>query len=198
MTRMRAEERRRQLLAAAREVFLDSGLEGARISQIAEHAGVNQALLYRFFDSKEAMFEAAVIEPLEDALTQLLDDLDDLDGNIDAEQARVIVCRYFRTMLGIFDDVFELLTIVLFSDRAGGHEFYQTRMQPFVDSLAERIASAGDLWPQLYDPRVTVPMSLGMSWGIVMDAHLRETEIDLDEVATQLTGVLLNGLFVRA
>jgi len=191
---MRAEERRRQLLAAAREVFLDYGLEGARINQIAEHAGVNQALLYRFFDSKEAMFEAAVIEPLEATLNQLLTDM---KGNIDADQARAIVCQYFRAMLGIFDEAFELLTIVLFSDRAGGHEFYQTRMQPFVDALASQIVDAGDLWPQLYDARITVPMSLGMSWGIVMDAHLREAAIDLEDVADQLTGVLLNDLYVR-
>ena len=194
MTRLRADERRRQLLAAAREVFLDVGPEGARISQIAEHAGVNQALLYRFFDSKEAMFEAAVIEPLEATLAQLLEDM---SGAIDTERANATVRMYFRTMLEIFDDAFELLSIVLFSDRTAGHEFYQTRILPFVDGLAAKVVEARDLWPQVYDPEVTVPMSLGMSWGIVMDAHLREAPLDLDRVAEQLTGVLLGGLFVR-
>jgi len=194
VTRLNADERRRQLLAAAREVFLSSGPDGARISQIAEHAGVNQALLYRFFDSKEAMFEAAVIEPLEQTLTQLLTDM---AGSIDVDRARSTVRMYFRTILGIFDEVFEMFSTVLFSDRDSGHEFYRTRIVPFIDSLASRVSSAGDQWPQLYDAQVTVPMSLGMSWGVVMDAHMREAEIDLDAVAEQLTGVLLCGLFTR-
>ena len=194
MARLNADDRRRQILAAAREVFLAVGPEGARVSQIAEHAGVNQALLYRFFDSKEAMFEAAVIEPLDEALAQLLADM---SGQLDVDRAHETVRMFFRTILGIFDDAFELFSIALFSDRRAGHEFYATRIVPFLDRLAVQIDDAGDRWPQSSDARLTVPMSLGMCWGVVMDAHLREIEVDLDTVADQLAVVLVCGLFGR-
>ncbi len=54
-----AETRQRILDAAARE-FAAHGLAGARTEAIAAAAGVNKALLYYYFDSKEALYQAAL------------------------------------------------------------------------------------------------------------------------------------------
>jgi AcrR family transcriptional regulator len=59
---MPAEARRRQLLLAAVEVFARSGYHGATTRAIAHQAGVAEALLYRYFDSKQALFQAAVVD----------------------------------------------------------------------------------------------------------------------------------------
>jgi len=46
------------ILEAAHEVFLRRGTEGARMREIAEAAGVNQALLHYYFGSKEGLARA--------------------------------------------------------------------------------------------------------------------------------------------
>ena len=54
-----AETRQRILDAAARE-FAANGLAGARTEAIAAAAGVNKALLYYYFDSKDRLYQAAL------------------------------------------------------------------------------------------------------------------------------------------
>ncbi|MCE0762819.1 TetR family transcriptional regulator [Pseudonocardia kujensis] len=51
---------RRALLAAGRELFAGMGYEGTTVRAVAERAGVNQALLFRHFGSKEGLFAEAV------------------------------------------------------------------------------------------------------------------------------------------
>ena len=53
------ETRQRILDAAARE-FAANGLAGARTEAIAAAAGVNKALLYYYFESKEKLYQAAL------------------------------------------------------------------------------------------------------------------------------------------
>ncbi len=45
------------ILEAAQKVFLEKGMEGARMQEIADEAGINKALLHYYFRSKEKLFE---------------------------------------------------------------------------------------------------------------------------------------------
>ncbi len=56
----RADQTRARILDAAIHEFSEKGLAGARTEQIAEAAGVNKALLYYYFKSKEALYAAAL------------------------------------------------------------------------------------------------------------------------------------------
>src|SRR5580658_8383345 len=56
----RAEDARARILEAALREFSAHGLAGARTEQIAEAAGVNKALLYYYFESKENLYMAAL------------------------------------------------------------------------------------------------------------------------------------------
>lgn len=49
-----------RILDAAIDEFVEHGLAGARVDRIAERAGANKALLYRYFGSKDALFDAAI------------------------------------------------------------------------------------------------------------------------------------------
>jgi len=60
--RLRSEKTRAAILAAAERVFAQSGLAGARTDAIAKAAGVNKALLYYYFKSKDDLYEAVVEE----------------------------------------------------------------------------------------------------------------------------------------
>ncbi|CAM2005449.1 helix-turn-helix domain-containing protein [Acanthopleuribacter pedis] len=55
-TRLSAEQRRNSIIAAALPLFSYQGFNGTTTKQIAEKAGVSEALLYRHFPSKEHLF----------------------------------------------------------------------------------------------------------------------------------------------
>lgn len=57
-----AEDSRQRILKAAIEEFTARGLDGARVDRIAEAAGVNKALLYYYFSSKENLFSEVIDE----------------------------------------------------------------------------------------------------------------------------------------
>lgn len=59
-TRMSGDERRAQIITAARRVFSQSGYDGAKTLQIAREAGVSEALVYRHFPSKLALYRAVL------------------------------------------------------------------------------------------------------------------------------------------
>ena len=56
----RADQTRARILDAATREFSENGLVGARTEQIAEAAGVNKALIYYYFQGKEALYIAAL------------------------------------------------------------------------------------------------------------------------------------------
>lgn len=51
-----------QILAAAKKVFIQKGMAGARMQDIANEAGINKALLHYYFRSKEKLFEVIFYE----------------------------------------------------------------------------------------------------------------------------------------
>jgi TetR/AcrR family transcriptional regulator len=56
----RSAETKTRILEAAIREFSEHGLAGARTEQIAAAAGVNKALLYYYFESKEKLYAAAL------------------------------------------------------------------------------------------------------------------------------------------
>jgi AcrR family transcriptional regulator len=51
------------LLDAARQLFATVGYDATTVRAVADRAGVNQALLFRYFGNKEGLFAEAVLEP---------------------------------------------------------------------------------------------------------------------------------------
>jgi TetR/AcrR family transcriptional regulator len=51
-----------RILFAAQKVFLKKGMDGARMQDIADEAGINKALLHYYFRSKEKLFETIFTE----------------------------------------------------------------------------------------------------------------------------------------
>jgi AcrR family transcriptional regulator len=47
-----------KIFEAATDVFVEKGLDGARMQDIADHAGINKALLHYYFRTKDKLFNA--------------------------------------------------------------------------------------------------------------------------------------------
>lgn len=72
--RLPAEERHRQIRRAAIRVFAERGFHGATTRRIAEEAAVAEALIYRYFPSKKALF----IEALQHTSARMISGLEAL------------------------------------------------------------------------------------------------------------------------
>ena len=54
--RLTAEERKQSIAQVVMSLFAEKGFSGATTKELAKAAGVSEALLYRYFPSKEALY----------------------------------------------------------------------------------------------------------------------------------------------
>ena len=96
--RLPAEQRRRQLLDVACQVFADGGFHATAMDDIANAAGVTKPVLYQHFPSKRALFA----ELLDDVGRQLLDALGTATGAVETGRERVEAGfeAYYRFVIG--------------------------------------------------------------------------------------------------
>jgi TetR/AcrR family transcriptional regulator len=90
----RADLARTRILEAAIRQFSTNGLAGARTEQIAEEAGVNKALLYYYFKSKDDLYEAALQSVFEEVRASSMATLE-ADASVGE--------RFLQIVLGNFD-----------------------------------------------------------------------------------------------
>lgn len=53
-----ADSTEQKIFDAAHELFVQKGMDGAKMQEIADHAGINKALLHYYYRSKEKLYEA--------------------------------------------------------------------------------------------------------------------------------------------
>ncbi|HAB28725.1 MULTISPECIES: TetR/AcrR family transcriptional regulator [Xanthomarina] len=58
MTKTKDKNTEEQILTAAKDVFQTKGMDGARMQEIADKAGINKAMLHYYYRSKQLLFEA--------------------------------------------------------------------------------------------------------------------------------------------
>jgi AcrR family transcriptional regulator len=188
--RLTAEERRESILVAGRAVFLEQGLNGARTRTIAERAGITEAVLYRHFESKEEIFEAAVLTPLRAMLEDLLQRSRDL---LAGEEARPrLVMRLESLWLERLAEIVPLLGPALFDDQTLGRKCYQEIVAPFLDGLQRAAVSRGLLPAD--EARGLVRAIFGTNLLLVLDRLQQGQEVDIPSLAGQLSDLYLLGL----
>jgi AcrR family transcriptional regulator len=90
-TRLPRSARRKQLLAAAQEVFVAQGYHAAAMDDIAERAGVSKPVLYQHFPGKLELYLAlldthcdAIVEKVRDAMLVTTDNKERVGGAVRA------------------------------------------------------------------------------------------------------------------
>jgi AcrR family transcriptional regulator len=72
------ETKRQQLLEAALGEFAEHGVAGARVDRLAKRAGISAGLVYSFYENKDGLFEAVFDLIVEQTVTTIPLDADDL------------------------------------------------------------------------------------------------------------------------
>ena len=190
---------RARLLGAAKEVFETSGFLEARITDIAEQAGLSHGSFYHYFDSKEQVFRE-VAEAQEALLTQPPDDGDEVDLKTLSERERIL--RANRLYLERYRDNARIMGVIEQVSRYDGpvNEARMRRQKHFADRAERsirRLQAAGQADPGV-DPEIAA-LALGSMVARVAELWLVERwgTYDLDEVAEQVTALWANAIGLR-
>ncbi|HUI82210.1 MAG TPA: TetR/AcrR family transcriptional regulator [Bryobacteraceae bacterium] len=98
-TRMSAPDRKQQLLETALDLFSRKGFEGTTTKELASAAGVAEAVIFRHFPSKQALYTAALDYKVQsgEALNWMTDVRAFMEQNDDEGLFRTIASRVLRS-----------------------------------------------------------------------------------------------------
>jgi TetR/AcrR family transcriptional regulator len=193
-----------RILSAALDEFAELGLSGARVDSIAAKAGINKAMIYYHFDSKEALYDEILKAHLEAGVTDLSKEITESMALEDALRA---IARYHARGLRANDKVSR---IFLREIAAGGE-----RIQSILPNLAGKEEIRGTIVRLIeegkqsgeyrnIDTRHAVISFVGMSmfylimapmvnqiWGIEDETEFTEQRIEA------IVDLLMHGLKAR-
>lgn len=163
----RSDRKRKLLLLAATEIFLDKGYDGTRMEDVAMKAAVSKPTVYRFFSDKERLFAEIVL-----ATTGEIDELvrlvvDTMAEHAGVESGLIVLARRFLNAL--------MQPRIL-------------RLRRLVMANAERFPDVGRSWYEQGFERVLA--TLGASFQSLADRKLLRVEDPL-LAANHFVGILL-------
>jgi len=175
-----AERNRQRVLAAARELFAERGLE-VTMDDIAHHAGVGVGTVYRRFPDRELLIDAL----FEDTLGRLL---------VLAEEALEIDDPW-DGFVYFFEHALEMQTAnrglkgLLFSTAHGRERVAQARgrIEPLASQLVVRAKASGQMRPDVSDTDMTL-LSLSLGTADDFAGHIEP------EIWRRGLGIVLDGL----
>jgi AcrR family transcriptional regulator len=198
----RADERPREICAAALDVFAEKGFAAAKLDEIARRAGVSKGTLYLYFKDKAELFRAVVrdaIAPNVEAITSALESLDApvadvvrmfLAGFADRE-ARLPVGAVAKIVIGESRNFPELARV--------WHDEVASKAIAALAGFVERGQQRGEVRPgdpRLYALSLMGPMVLGALWRATL-VPAGAQPLDLHALARQHAETVLRGLLVE-
>ncbi len=165
-----AERRRDEILLAATRVFAQDGYSSADLQEVADAIGVGKGTLYRYFPTKQDMFQAAVDQVMIDMRVVIDGAVAGLKDPLDRIAAAV------RAYLSYFDEHPEYVELLI-QERA----HFKDRKKPTY--FVHREANLGT-WQGLYR-------------GLIADGRLRDIPVEriTDVMSNQLYGRLFTNYF---
>ncbi|MGW4424151.1 TetR/AcrR family transcriptional regulator [Streptosporangium sp. NPDC004631] len=97
-TRLPRPARRRQLLSAAQEVFVENGYHAAAMDEIAERAGVSKPVLYQHFPGKQELYLALLDLHMDDMIARCRDALASTTDN--KQRVQAVIGAFFDFVSG--------------------------------------------------------------------------------------------------
>lgn len=187
-------ERRRELLTAARDVFVDKGFGSATIDDIVAEAGVARGTFYLYYPDKRAIFEALVDDFLSRIGVAVQSIRLDAAAPPPVEQLRANIRRVVE--LALSEPA--IVKLALF-DATGLDPELDGKLHAFYQGLRALIADSLDQGQQLGmvrggDRHVMVAVGLGGLKEVLVDAVAGRFDADPDAITDEIMRFLGGGL----
>jgi AcrR family transcriptional regulator len=196
--RLPAKDRRAQLIAAAMRLFASQGFDGTTTREIAEAAGVNEAIIFRHFPSKEDLYWAVVSTQVEGAgrKQKMCEYL------ASGKSEREVLAGIAESLLDRDESDAALTRLLFFSalrNRELTDSFFRTYMADTYELLAEyfrKKVKAGRF--RKLDAEVAARSFMGMISSHILVEELfggsRYRRLPTGEIGRQLADIWLNGV----
>jgi AcrR family transcriptional regulator len=189
------QERRRQILGAAKFVFAEAGYHGASIHAIIERAQIARGTFYLYFESKAAVFDSI----LDQAMAELRSRIHRIavdDPNAPAPQVQLRE-QVVATLEYVVRDR-ALATILLSAGHTPEAEASERLEQFFAETrdLLKRAMETGmeiGLLRQC-EPDLVAAAMLGMIRGVIELVVKRGDEANVDNIVSEMLLVALRGV----
>lgn len=172
---------------AARGVFLTHGLTGARSMQLAKKAGITEAFMFRIFESKEHIYEAAILQPLEDAFVGFAARVSTLASTNPGVK---FLPKFVQIALPFFIENGPLCVSALFSELGEGRKYFRQVLLPHLRTIERVLATQQGLIDAAVDPQTARRAIFGAHWAISFDNGRRYYPVDSNRVIKILTQLL--------
>lgn len=189
------QERRRQILAAAKAVFADAGYHGASIHAIIERAQIARGTFYLYFASKAAVFDSILDQALAD-LRARIHRIEVDDPNAPPPQVQ-LRAQVIETLAYIVQDR-PLATLLLSAGNTPDVEAAE-RIEQFYGEIRDLLKRAlqGGLEIGLLrkcHPELVAAAMLGLIRGVIEQLVRKENALTVEEVVDELLMVALRGV----
>jgi AcrR family transcriptional regulator len=184
---MSAEQRKSQILEAARRAFSRRGdVAGTTIRDIAAEAQISEGIIYRHFVSKEELFFEAAVRPLNEAFQLGEEKMQKLIPAAPGDRHTLTV-SYYRELIEMLADLIPLLGLVLFGDPQYSEPFYRDVLVPSLKNLddhwrATYLSMTGKEAP----PSHGALGHFGVALMFAVEQRLSETPPDIEQLADEL------------
>lgn len=196
--RLTAEARRSSILKAARQAFSETGdMNGTTVRAIAKRGGISEAVIYRHFESKDQLFFEAVVEPLREAVDDLVaaSEVVDRDEPLTAQRQLETLEGLYRQLVSTFDEVLPLLGLVLFGDPKVARRFYRTSFAVAMDRLAQAWREVENRYGfELEAPEISARAVMGTALILALESH-HNPQFDRDTALHQASEGTMTGFF---
>jgi TetR/AcrR family transcriptional regulator len=196
--RLRAGDRRDQLLGIAKRLFSEGGFENTTTKSIAVAAGVSEAIIFRHFSTKEELYASLLDQKADEiGLRTWGRELDDCTANEDDEGLVLSVVKHILEA-DRQDPQFRKLILQAALSGHPLHKITAQRLLPlhrYLCSYVKKRQKRGAF--QMCDPRlaayaiVGVPSYLGLA-KILFDAD--DLKLPEEQIASNLTQIIVKGL----
>jgi AcrR family transcriptional regulator len=192
-------EIRRLLLEAARDHFRERGYANSTTRDIADRAGLSEAMLFRQFGTKSALFEQAILEPFNAFVSNFVDEWARLNGKGKPGEAhlerlsRSYVSQLYRLLHEQGASMMAMLTAYLYEQGApvGSGETMDSplglilqQVQDQIDSRREELGVGED-----FDVRFATRAVYALVFGITTleDWLFPDGPVDTERMIDSLT-----------
>ena len=196
--RLTAEARRSSILRAARRAFTETGdMNGTTIRHIAERGGISEGVIYKHFESKDQLYFEAVVEPLREAVDDLVaaTAVVDREGPLTPERQREKMQVLYRQLISTLVEVLPLLGLVLFGDPKVAQRFYRDHFAVAMDRLAAAWAEVEHRYGfEVESPDISARAVMGIALVLALESH-HTKDFDLDRALELVSQGTMKGFF---
>lgn len=200
---MSADERRQQILCVAMQLFSQRGFRGTTTREIANAAGVSEAIVFRHFATKLELY-AAIIDT-KSCGGEVLKPIENIAEFMKAKDDYGVFYNLALGALSHHEEDKDFIRLLMYSALEGSElaemffERFITNIYLHLGSYIEQRQRDGVF--REMNPRIVVRSFVGMMIhhslnNILWDKNRRLLDISTEEAARQFTEILLRGITV--